>query len=290
MAAAEVFDYYSSSIEKLRDKDLIHQDKLFEGSVTRQPVGVVGVITAFNYPLLLMAWKVAPALAAGNCVVVKPSPTTPFSTLFFAHLSQQIIPPGVFNVLLGDDAIGRSLIDHPLTDMVTFTGSTTVGKQIAQSCAKSFKRNILELGGSNSAIVFPDCNIEEAASIIVEGAFSNMGQNCCAIARVYAHKSILDQLTKIIVNLTCKLKVGNPFCESTQFSSLGTRDLTSATRAGYERIKNSLSKISPTNVAFFGHDDPAQFLIGPIIATNISDDHEIVQDEVFGPVLCIMEG
>ena len=215
-ASLEVFQYFAKLAASITGAT-------FENSYTvRKPIGVVGLITSFNYPFLLMAWKVAPALAAGNTIVMKPAPSTPLSTLLFAQLTTEAgLPDGVFNVVLGGGDIGHALVTHHDVRMVSFTGSTDVGKKVAVECAVQLKPCSLELGGKNAAIVFPDAELDKAANCIVDGAFSNMGQNCCGISRLLIHEDIYEVFCEKIIAATSKLKIGDPALANTQFGPLG---------------------------------------------------------------------
>ena len=181
----------------------------------REPLGTVALITSFNYPLLLTGWKLAPALAAGNCAIVKPAPQTPLSSLTLAELSMDILPPGVLNVLPGDIHVSQALIDR--TDKTSFTGSTLVGQEIMRRASNRLTPLTLECGGKNAAIVCEDSDLDKAVEDVAMGAFSNAGQNCCAISRVLVHKSIYDTFLE---RLTHHLQLWKPTLDGNENDDL----------------------------------------------------------------------
>ena len=182
----------------------------FTSYVRREPIGVVGQVTPWNYPFMMALWKIGPALAAGNTIVLKPSDTTPNSTLVLARLTKGILPDGVFNVVLGNGETGATLVENPALGLVSITGSVRAGIAVAVSAARQLKRAHLELGGKAPAIVFGDVDIEKTASGIAEAAFFNGGQDCTAATRVLVHESIHDQLVDALVRKAETLKPGLP--------------------------------------------------------------------------------
>src|SRR5438128_818222 len=182
----------------------------FTSWVRREPVGVVGQVTPWNYPLMMMVWKIAPALAAGNTIVLKPSDTTPASTTLFAEMCQEFLPPGVFNVVTGDRDTGRALVEHPVPQLVAITGSVRAGMQVAGSAAQQLKRVHLELGGKAPVIVFDDADVEAAAEGIAGAGYFNAGQDCTAATRVIAGPRVHDDFAAALAEQAKNTKVGLP--------------------------------------------------------------------------------
>ncbi|KAJ3250323.1 hypothetical protein HK103_003631, partial [Boothiomyces macroporosus] len=210
-ASIQVFDYYSQLD--------ITNEHVKNVEIKNFPIGAVGLITSFNYPLLLTSWKLAPALLAGNTVVLKPSEKTPLSDLFLADLLKSDLPSGAFNVLLGDGTVGKAITSHPDIGMISFTGSSKVGKSIALDCAKRLIPYTLELGGKNAAIVF-DGDIEKITDDIITGAFSNMGQNCCGISRLFIKREIYQDVLNVLLKKAKRLVIGDPFDDRTYIGPL----------------------------------------------------------------------
>jgi len=250
-----------------------------------RPLGVAGQVIPWNFPLLMLAWKVAPALACGNTVVLKPAETTPLSALRFAEICQQAdLPPGVVNIVTGAGATGAAVVDHPDVDKVAFTGSTEVGKQIARSVAGTRKRVTLELGGKAANIVFDDAAIDQAVEGIVNGIFFNQGHVCCAGSRLLVQESVYDQLLASLKRRMATLRVGDPLDKNTDIGAINSG-------AQLERIR-TLSEI--------GQQEGAQpwsppcelpdrgFWFAPTIFTGVTQAHRIAREEIFGPVLSVL--
>jgi aldehyde dehydrogenase (NAD+) len=250
-----------------------------------QPLGVAGQVIPWNFPLLMLAWKVAPALACGNTVVLKPAETTPLSALRFAEICQQAdLPPGVVNILTGAGATGAAVVEHPDVDKVAFTGSTEVGKWIARSVAGTRKRVTLELGGKAANIVFDDAAIDQAVEGIVNGIFFNQGHVCCAGSRLLVQESVYDQLLASLKRRMATLRVGDPLDKNTDIGAINSS-------AQLDRIR-TLSEI--------GRQEGAQpwsppcelpdrgFWFAPTIFTGVTQAHRIAREEIFGPVLSVL--
>ncbi|GAA4378874.1 gamma-aminobutyraldehyde dehydrogenase [Paeniglutamicibacter cryotolerans] len=251
--------------------------------IRREAIGVVGSISPWNYPLQMAAWKVLPAIAAGNTIVLKPSEMTPATTLVFAEAATAAgIPAGVINVVTGTGiGVGEALIRHPKVVMSSFTGSTPVGRRIMAMAAETGKRVHLELGGKAPLVVFADADVEAAAHGAVAGSTINGGQDCTAATRAYVHSSLFDAFTTRVAELMDAMVVGDPTDENTDMGSLisfGHRDKVSAM---VERARESGATIMAGGVA---PDLPGAFY-RPTLITGAAQDSEIVQDEVFGPVL-----
>lgn len=249
------------------------------------PLGVVGAITPWNFPLLLALWKIAPALLAGNTVVVKPSPYTPLCTLWLGELAQQILPPGVLNVIAGGNELGQWLTEHPDVAKVSFTGSTLTGRRVMQSAASNLKRVTLELGGNDPAIVLPGVNdIDALAQQLFWAAFQNSAQFCVATKRLYIHDSIYDRLSQALVSYAATVKVGNGLDPETQLGPLQNR-------MQFEKVRDLLveSRAAGLNILCGGTvaEGPGYFIPVTLI-DNPPDDARCVVEEAFGPVLPLL--
>lgn len=250
----------------------------------RVPLGVVGAIAPWNFPLILAMFKVGPGLLAGNTMVLKPSPFTPLTTLRFAQLVRDIVPAGVLNVVTGGDRLGPWLTAHPGFDKISFTGSTATGRRVMASAAPTLKRITLELGGNDPAIVMPDVDVAEIAPKLFWAAFNNNGQICIATKRMYIHKDIYEPLRDAIVEYAKTVKVGDGSEQGTQIGPINNR-------AQYERVKGLIadSKEQGHTILLGGDaiEGPGYFIPVTII-DNPPEDSRIVQEEQFGPVLPLL--
>jgi aldehyde dehydrogenase (NAD+) len=250
-----------------------------------RPIGVAGQIIPWNFPLLMAAWKIAPALATGNTVVLKPAETTPLSALVLAEIiAEADLPPGVVNVLAGGPSIGQAIVEHPDIDKIAFTGSTEVGKIIQRTTAGTGKRLTLELGGKAANIVFDDAPLDQAVEGIVNGIFFNQGQVCCAGSRLLVQESIADELIAALQRRLTTLRVGSPLDKNTDVGAINSaaqlariRELTDAGEA------EGATRWSPPC------DLPERgFWFAPTVFTDVSQAHRIAQEEIFGPVLSVL--
>jgi aldehyde dehydrogenase (NAD+) len=250
-----------------------------------QPHGVVAQIIPWNFPMLMLAWKVAPALAAGNTVVLKPAETTSLTALLFAEVCQQAgLPAGVVNILTGDGSTGAALVNHPGIDKIAFTGSTEVGKLIATSIAGSAKSATLELGGKAANIVFDDAAIDEAVEGIVNGIFFNQGHVCCAGSRLLVQENIHDELLHKLKNRMSLIRLGNPLDKNTDIGAINSAaqlaKINELTAAG--DVEGGERWSSPCDIPDSG------FWFAPTIFTGVSQTHRIAREEIFGPVLSVL--
>jgi len=250
-----------------------------------KPIGVAGQVIPWNFPLLMLSWKIAPALAAGNTVVLKPAETTPLTALLFAELCQQAdLPPGVVNIVTGAGATGQALVEHPDVDKVAFTGSTDVGKAIARAIAGTDKRVTLELGGKAANIVFDDAPIDQAVEGIVNGIFFNQGHVCCAGSRLLVQESVYDEVLDSLRRRLGTLRLGDPMDKNTDIGAINSlaqlqriRELTDAGEAdGAERWS------PPCELPEQG------FWFPPTVFTGVGQSSRIAQEEIFGPVLSVL--
>jgi aldehyde dehydrogenase (NAD+) len=250
-----------------------------------RPVGVAGQIIPWNFPLLMLAWKVAPALACGNTVVLKPAETTPLTALLFAEICQQAdLPPGVVNIVTGAGATGHALVVHPDVDKIAFTGSTEVGKAIGRAVAGTRKRVTLELGGKAANIVFDDAPVDQAVEGIVNGIFFNQGHVCCAGSRLLVQESAYDEVLARLKRRMATLRVGDPLDKNTDVGAINSAEQ-------LQRIRE-LSAVGESEGAE-RWSPPCElpdrgFWFAPTIFTGVSQAHRIAREEIFGPVLSIL--
>lgn len=250
-----------------------------------KPLGVAGQIIPWNFPLLMLAWKIAPALAAGNTVVLKPAETTPLSALLFAEILQQAdLPAGVVNIITGAGAAGAALVRHEGVDKVAFTGSTAVGRDIAKAVAGTHKKVTLELGGKAANIVFDDAPLDQAIEGIVNGIFFNQGHVCCAGSRLLVQESIHDEVVDRLKQRLSTLRLGDPLDKNTDIGAINSR-------AQLDRIRE-LSAIGEAEGAERWSAECAipekGFWFAPTIFTGVETSHRIARDEIFGPVLSVL--
>ena len=250
--------------------------------IRREPVGVVAQVTPWNYPLMMAVWKIAPALAAGNTVVLKPSDTTPWSTVLLGRLCAEVFPPGVVNVVCGDRDTGRALVAHPRPDMVAITGSTRAGAEVMAAAAPDVKNVHLELGGKAPAVVFDDVDVADTAQRIAEAAYFNAGQDCTAACRVLVHERIHDDLVAALAGAAERTTTGGPDEPGVYYGPLNNA-------AQADRVAGFLARLpGHATVVTGGHRiDRPGFFHAPTVVTGVRQDDEIVQQEVFGPVVTV---
>jgi aldehyde dehydrogenase (NAD+) len=275
LAAAHFF-YYAGWADKLDHAGF---------GVNPKPLGVAGQIIPWNFPLLMAAWKLAPALAAGNTCVLKPAETTPLSALVLAEILEQAeLPPGVVNIVTGDGSTGAALVEHPDVDKIAFTGSTEVGRMIQQRTAASHKHLTLELGGKGANIVFDDAPIDEMIEGIIDGIFFNQGHVCCAGSRLLVQESVADEVLRRLVRRVEQLRVGDPLDKNTDVGAINSaaqllriRELTDFGESeGATRYTSSCEL--PQKGYWFA----------PTVFADVSQSHRIAREEIFGPVLSVL--
>ena len=251
--------------------------------VRREPIGVVGQVTPWNYPLMMAVWKLGPALAAGNTVVLKPSDTTPASTVLFAELCNEFLPPGVLNVICGDRDTGRALVQHPVPQLVAITGSVRAGMEVAGSAAAQLKRAHLELGGKAPVIVFDDADVEAAAEGIAAAGYFNAGQDCTAATRVLAGPGVHDDFVAALTENARDTRTGMPEEEDILFGALNNR-------TQLERVSGMVDRVPEhARVEAGGHRVEGRdgFFYEPTVISGLRQDDEQVQEEIFGPVITV---
>ena len=251
-----------------------------------QPHGVAGQIIPWNFPLLMLAWKVAPALATGNTVVLKPAETTSLTALLFAEVCQQAeLPDGVVNIVTGDGSTGSAIVNHAGIHKIAFTGSTEVGKKIARAIAGTNKKATLELGGKGANIVFDDAPIDETVEGIVNGIFFNQGHVCCAGSRLILQEGIADEITEKLKARMSKIRVGDPLDKNTDIGAINSK-------AQLEKIKELAASGSAEGGEAWSPkcEMPKNgFWFAPTIFTGVTQSHRIAREEIFGPVLSVLE-
>jgi aldehyde dehydrogenase (NAD+) len=274
--AAAHFFYYAGWADKLAHAGF--------GSDPR-PIGVAGQIIPWNFPLLMAAWKVAPALACGNTVVLKPAETTPLSALVLAEIiAEADLPPGVVNVLAGGPSIGQAIVEHDGIDKIAFTGSTDVGKLIQRTLAGTGKRLSLELGGKAANIVFDDAPLDQAVEGIVNGIFFNQGQVCCAGSRLLVQESVAEELIERLKRRLTTLRVGDPLDKNTDVGAINSAAQLARIRAlAQAGEQEGAQRWSPPCVL-----PDRGFWFAPTIFTGVSQAHRIAREEIFGPVLSVL--
>ncbi len=274
--AAAHFWYYAGWADKL--------EYAFPGRVAR-PLGVAAQVIPWNFPLLMLSWKIAPALAAGNTVVLKPASTTPLSALLFAEVCRQAdLPPGVVNIVPGPGEVGMALVSHPGVAKVAFTGSTEIGKRIQRAVAGTDKALTLELGGKAANIVFEDAALDQAVEGIVNGIYFNQGEVCCAGSRLLVQESVADDLIGRLRDRLATLRVGDPLDKNTDIGAINSK-------AQLEKITELVAAGEAEGATLY---QPAcelperGWFFRPTLFTNVAQSHRIAKEEIFGPVLSVL--
>jgi acyl-CoA reductase-like NAD-dependent aldehyde dehydrogenase len=275
LAAAHFF-YYAGWADKL--------DYAFPNRRATS-LGVAAQIIPWNFPLLMLAWKIAPALACGNTVILKPASTTPLTAYLFADVVRQAeLPPGVVNIITGPGEIGMELVRHPLVDKVAFTGSTAVGKLIARAIAGTHKKATLELGGKAANIVFDDAPLDQAIEGIINGIYFNQGEVCCAGSRLFVQESVYEPLLDKLKDRLSTLRVGDPLDKNTDVGAINSAgQLAKIAELVESGIAEGAEIFQPDCVL-----PDKGFFFRPTLFTGVSQSHRIAQEEIFGPVLSVL--
>ncbi len=275
LAAAHFF-YYAGWADKLEHAGF---------GASPQPLGVAGQIIPWNFPLLMAAWKLAPALAAGNTCVLKPAETTPLSALLLAEIFQQAgLPAGVVNIVTGDGTTGSALVDHPGVDKIAFTGSTEVGRLIQERAAGTSKKLTLELGGKGANIVFDDAPIDEVIEGIIDGIFFNQGHVCCAGSRLLVQESVADEVLRRLLRRVDQLRVGDPMDKNTDVGAINSAPQ-------LERIRELTAWGEQEGATRYTSTCPLPergYWFAPTVFSDVAQSHRIARDEIFGPVLSVL--
>jgi len=252
--------------------------------IRREPIGVVGLIAPWNYPLMMAIWKIGPALAAGNTVVLKPSELTPLTSLRLAELAADIFPPGVINVITGDGVpVGAALVEHPDVGMVSLTGDVSTGKLVAKTASDSLKKVHLELGGKAPVLVFDDARVDDVVAMMKVAGFTNSGQDCTAATRLLAGPGVYPRLLDALIPAVEGLKVGDPADEQVEIGPL-------VSRQQLERVNGFVTRASAAGASVLTGGAPMRgpgFFYPPSVLADVAQDTEIIQREVFGPVVTV---
>lgn len=267
--------------------DEVNEDSEQRFSRTRRvPVGVVGGIVPWNFPVMMAMQKIAPALLSGCTIVLKPSPFTPLTTLRIAELIKDVVPAGTVNIITGEDSLGPLITAHPDIDKITFTGSTATGKKIMEGASKDLKRITLELGGNDASIVLPDADVKKVAEQIFWSSFTNAGQICVAAKRIYIHEDIYDELSQAIADYASQVKVGDGAQQGTGVGPIQNKKQ-------YERVLELIQDAKDNGYKFLvgGDHDPSipGYYVPITILDNPPEDARIVAEEQFGPVMPLMK-
>lgn len=280
-AFVDLFRYFAGVIRSDEDSLVTHNSGAFS-VIVREPYGVAGLIVPWNFPFLISGWKLAPALAAGNCVVLKPASNTPMTALKFAELTADLYPPGVVNVTPGPGSVcGQALVEHPGVDKIAFTGSTEVGRRIAQAAGDRVIPITLELGGKSANIVFPDAPMEKAVEAAAMGILYSQGQVCCAGSRLLLHESIHDRFLEQLIEEFDRVKIGNAVEEATRMGPMVDRSQLESVLE-YVRIGTQEGAV----LAYGGSALSGNYM-QPTIFTQVLPSMRIAREEIFGPVLAV---
>ncbi|KQR20259.1 phenylacetaldehyde dehydrogenase [Agreia sp. Leaf335] len=283
-AGADQIRFFAGAARLLEGKSAGEYIEGTTSYVRREPIGVVGQVTPWNFPFLMAIWKIGPALATGNTIVLKPSDTTPESTLELARISQGILPDGVLNIVLGNGGTGAAIVDHPTPGLVSITGSVRAGMAVASGAAKTLKRAHLELGGKAPAVVFGDVDVAKTAAAIADFSFYNAGQDCTAITRVLVHESIHDELVEALSIEAKERKTGNADDSENYFGPLNNINHFTDVVTKVESLPEHAV------IATGGHRvGTTGYFFEPTVITNVLQSDDIVQDETFGPVITVQK-
>lgn len=266
------------------EREVLQDDDELRIELHRKPLGVVGAITPWNYPVILAVWKIAPALLAGNSVVLKPSPYTPLSSLKMGEVLRDVLPPGVLNVLSGGDELGRWICEHPAVRKISFTGSVATGKKIAQTAAPDLKRVTLELGGNDPAIVLGDVDPTAVAGKVFKAAFANSGQVCVAVKRLYVHESIYGRVLDEVATLARRARVGDGLEEGVEYGPVNNAPQ-------FQRVCELVDEARAAGATIHaggGRRAGEGYFFEPTIVSDVTEGVRLVDEEQFGPALPVM--
>ncbi|MEV1288702.1 gamma-aminobutyraldehyde dehydrogenase [Micromonospora sp. NPDC049679] len=280
--AVDHFRFFAGAARLLEGKSAGEYMAGHTSYVRREPIGVCAQVTPWNYPLMMAVWKIAPALAAGNAVVLKPSDTTPVSTLLLAEIAAEFLPPGVLNVVCGDRDTGRNLVSHPTPQLVSITGSTRAGMEVASAAATDLKRTHLELGGKAPVLVFDDADIAAAAEAIAVGGYFNAGQDCTAATRVLAGPGVYDDFVAALAEQARNTRTGTPDDADVLYGPLNNANQLARVAGFVDRLPDHAAI-----QAGGGRVGDRGYFYAPTVVSGVRQQDEIIQDEVFGPVITV---
>ena len=283
-AMVDQIRFFAGAARVLEGKSAGEYLEGYTSFIRREPVGVIGQVTPWNYPMMMAVWKFAPAIAAGNTVVIKPSDTTPVTTVMMAEMAAEFLPEGVLNVVCGDRDTGRALVEHPTPQMVSITGSVRAGMQVAEAAAQDLKRTHLELGGKAPVIVFDDVDLDTVVSGIRTFGFYNAGQDCTAACRIYAGPKVYDKLVADLSSAVASLKVGEQEAPGVEMGPLITEKQRQRVSGFVERA----AELKHVEVTVGGKARGTRgFFFEPTVVAGARQEDEIVRREVFGPVVSV---
>jgi len=282
--SSDHFRFFAGAARLLEGKSAGEYLEDHTSFVRREPIGVVGQVTPWNYPLMMMIWKIAPALAAGNTVVLKPSDTTPASSTLLAELCQEFLPPGVLNVVCGDRDTGRRLVEHKTPQMVSITGSVRAGMEVAGSAAADLKRVHLELGGKAPVIVFDDADVEKASAASAEAGYFNAGQDCTAATRVLAGPGVHTDFVAAITEQAKGIRTGMPDDEDVLYGALNNENQLARVTGMVDRLPDH-AKLETGGQ----RQGNSGYFYEPTVLSGLRQDDEQIQDEIFGPVITVQK-
>src|ERR671916_319157 len=283
-AAVDQIRFFAGAARVLEGKSAGEYLEGYTSFIRREPIGVIGQVTPWNYPMMMAIWKFAPAIAAGNTIVIKPSDTTPVSTVMMAEIASEFLPDGVFNVVCGDRDTGRMLVQHPTPRMVAITGSVRAGMQVAEAAARDLKRTHLELGGKAPVIVFDDADLEAAAEEIAGAGYFNAGQDCTAATRVLAAPGAYDDFVAAITEQAKSTKTGDPEDEDVDYGPLNNQNQLRHVSGMLERLPDHAEVTTGG-----GRAGDAGFFYSPTVVSGLRQDDEASQTEIFGPVITVQQ-
>ncbi|MEY4321741.1 MAG: hypothetical protein RL167_469 [Actinomycetota bacterium] len=276
--------FFAGAARNLEGRATAEYARNHTSSIRREPIGVIGQITPWNYPLVMATWKFAPAIAAGNTIVLKPSDTTPAVTLLMAEIASEFLPNGVFNVVTGDRDTGRAIVENEIPQMIAITGSVRAGMEVAKSAAADVKRVHLELGGKAPVLIFADADLKRAANNLVEASFYNAGQDCTAATRYLVHESVKDEFLELFkAAVLASGKTGTPEREDILFGAINNV-------AQLERVRGFVDRLPDHAKLELGGNDPignGGYFHAATILSGLKQTDEHVQDEIFGPVVTV---
>ncbi|MDA8197117.1 MAG: gamma-aminobutyraldehyde dehydrogenase [Actinomycetota bacterium] len=275
--------FFAAAARNLEGRSAAEYMRNHTSMIRREPIGVCAAVTPWNYPMMMAVWKWAPAIAAGNTMVLKPSDTTPMSTVFIAKIMAEFLPEGVFNVVCGERDTGRALVENPIPQMVSITGSVRAGKEVAKSAAEDLKKVHLELGGNAPVIVFKDADIEKAAAGIAMAGYFNAGQDCTAAARVLVAEEIHDEFVAALRAAASATTTGAPSQEA-DFGPLNNANQIARVQGLLERLPDH------ARIETGGHKvGDSGFFLAPTVVSGLIQTDEIIQSEIFGPVITVQK-
>ncbi|MEY4296755.1 MAG: hypothetical protein RL016_601 [Actinomycetota bacterium] len=284
--AVDQIRFFAGAARNLEGRATAEYSRAHTSSIRREPIGVIGQVAPWNYPMMMAVWKFAPAIAAGNTVVLKPSDTTPASSLKLAEIAAEFLPKGVFNVVTGGRDTGRMLIENPIPQMVSITGSVRAGMEVAKTAALDVKRVHLELGGKAPVVVFADADLPRAAATIAVAGFFNAGQDCTAATRILVHESVHDEFVALLrAEVLANAKTGQPDRDDILFGAVNNMNQLDRVKGFIDRLPNH------ADIAVGGHaiDDHGGYFFEATVLTGLKQQDEHIQNEIFGPVVTVQK-